>query len=145
VGDSWHSALNMPNWIDFNGLYLGHPMQQQKYQSLTVFANALPGTQVRAYTLVNMDGPMRTEPLLTSDPNVNTNKIEIPSYPQGSPGGTAYLPVPQIAFNIDIPATGRMIRLRLDFNQTVDSNVTIEPVRVTHLGIQIEGERVDRS
>jgi hypothetical protein len=142
-GAMWDIGLDMPCWIDFNALYFGDPQQQAKYQSLSVFINALPGTQLRAYTLVNFDGPMDVNPLVTSDPNVNTTRITLPQWPAAN--ANVRLPVPQVVGVIDIPATGRMIRLRIDANQDVDSNVTTCPVRITHLGFQLEPERVDRS
>lgn len=143
AGAAWDIGLDMPCWIDFNGLYFGNPEQQQKNQEMTIFVNALAGTQLRVYTLVNFDGPMDPAPLVTSDPNVNTRQLVIPQYPAAD--ARLRLPVPQVAVNVDIPSTGRMLRLRIDANQDVDSNVTIQSVRITHLGFQIEPERLDKS
>lgn len=143
AGFCWDIGLDMPCWIDLNGLYFGQPEQQQKNQELSIFINALAGTQLRAYTLVNFDGPMDPNPLVTSDPDVNTTQITLGQYPAAD--ARLRLPVPQVVGVIDIPSTGRMLRLRIDANQTVDSDVTVQPVRITHLGFQQEPERIDRS
>jgi hypothetical protein len=142
-GACWDIGLDMPRWFDLNALYFGEPQEQQKFQSLSVFVNALPGTQLRAYTLVNFDGPMDVNPTVSSDPNVNTRQITLPSWPAANTN--VRLPVPQVVGVVDIPATGRMLRLRIDANQDVTSSVTTCPVRITHLGFQLEPERVDRS
>ena len=143
AGHAWDIGLDMPCWLDFNGLYFGNPEQQQKNQEMTVFVNALAGTQLRAYTLVNYDGPMDPSPTIASDTDIHTTQVTIPQYPASS--ARLRLPVPQVPVVIDIPSTGRMLRLRIDANQDVDSDVTVQPVRITHLGFQQEAERIDKS
>jgi hypothetical protein len=86
---------------------------------------------------------MDVNPTVSSDPNVNTRQITLPSWPAANTN--VRLPVPQVVGVVDIPATGRMLRLRIDANQDVTSSVTTCPVRITHLGFQLEPERVDRS
>jgi hypothetical protein len=141
-GDTWDISLNLPCWFDLNALYFNQPQQQGKYQSLTIFVNALEGTQLRTYTMTNFDGPMTPNPNPASDPNVNPSQLTVPRF---GADGRAYIPPPQVGMVMDIPATGRMLRLRVDACQDVDSNVSICPVRVTHLGFQEEPERVDKS
>lgn len=144
VGGAFDIALDIPRWVDFNGIYPGNPMQSFKWSEATVWVNAVTGTQFRFYSLVNFDGPIIADPTVTTDPNVMTTRASVPVR---SIGGIdrAYLPAPQTTLRFDVPASGRMLRFRVDANQDVTSTVALEVPRITHVGFISEPEMLDRT
>lgn len=144
VGGAFDIALDIPRWVDFNGIYPGNPMQTFKWSTATVWVNAVTGTQFRFYSLVNFDGPIIADPLVTTDPNVMTTRVSVPAR---SIGGVdrAYLPAPQTTINFDVPASGRMLRFRVDANQDINSTVALEVPRITHIGFITEPEILTRT
>ena len=144
VGGAFDIALNVPRWVDFNAIYPGNPMQTFGWSVATIWVNAVTGTQFRFYSLVNFDGPIIADPTVTTDPNVYTTQARVPVT---SIGGVdrAYIPSPQTTLRFDVPASGRMLRVRVDANQDVTSTVALEVPRLTHLGFITDPQGLDRT
>lgn len=106
----------IPSFIELNPIYGSVPSQEQKWQTATLWSNAMPLTGYTLYAKYTLDEPM-------------------PPLGQGMVGAVQpnatvmYLPLPNYGASFDIGRSGPFIRMRYDVN----TSGALEAPRLTHL------------
>lgn len=122
-------------WVTLNALYPAHPLQRQRFDTVTLWVSGVPNTTVSLYRQSIDDGP-----LMPTLPAAAVGSV--PLRTQGMYANEVRYPFPTQAVTFSGANEGQSMVLRIDASADGSYN---DPVRITHLDFSFESADVRES